>query len=209
MPARMACVDLPVSARAGARRATCCVAWFSLGLALVLACLAPAAAAAEGRFEVRSASAERVDGVYFVDARVQYRLSEDALSALESGVALTLELQLEVNRKRGLFPDQNVARLTQAFQLQYHALSDRYLVRNLNTGAQQSFATLFAALNQLGRIVDLPLIDAALLEPEARYEARMRAVLDTRAFPGPLRLLVFWVDGWRIESDWYTWPLEP
>lgn len=176
----------------------------------VFACagFASPAMAAEGRFEVRSAEAELIDGVYYLDARVQYRLSADALDALEAGVALTLELQIEVNRLRRLLPDQNVARLTQAYQLQYHALSDRYVVRNLNTGEQESFATLFAALNQLGRIVDLPLIDAALLGDGGRYEARMRAVLDTRAFPGPLRLLVFWADGWRIESDWYSWRLE-
>jgi len=180
----------------------------ALLLVMVSVWAVPVASGAEGRFEVRSAEAELIDGVYYLDARVQYRLSADALDALEAGVALTLELQIEVNRQRRLLPDQNVAQLTQAYQLQYHALSDRYVVRNLNTGEQESFATLFAALNQLGRIVDLPLIDAALLDDGARYRARMRAVLDTRAFPGPLRLLVFWADGWRIESDWYSWRLE-
>lgn len=181
-----------------------------LGGVLVWVCCAllwHPAHAVEGRFEVRSASASLINGVYYLEARVQYRLSSEAVEALESGMALTIELQMDVIRLRRWLPNQGVANLRQRYQLQYHALSERYLVRNLNSGEQETFSTLFSALNFLGRIVDLPLLDAALLE-DGRYEVRMRAVLDTREFPGPLRLLAFWADGWRIESDWYTWRLE-
>ncbi len=184
-------------------------AWQAILCLAVLLLLGQApAAAVEGRFEVRSATLELVDGVYFLDARVQYRLSTEALNALEAGVALTIELQLEVERRRRLLPNQTVAALNQRYQLQYHALSNRYVLRNLNSGEQESFATLFAALNQLGRVVELPVIDAALLDRDSRYQFRLRAVLDTREFPGPLRLLAFWADGWRIESDWYRWRLD-
>ena len=37
--------------------------------------------------------------------------------------------------------------LEQSYELSYHALSQRYLVRNLNTGEQQDFGTLQAALD--------------------------------------------------------------
>lgn len=195
-----------------------CTRWFpghgilpTLRVVLCLVALGllatPPVQAVEGRFEVRSAALELIDGVYFLDARVQYRLSTQALNALEAGVALTIELQLEVERRRRLLPNQTIATLSQRYQLQYHALSNRYVLRNLNSGEQESFATLFAALNQLGRVVDLPVIDAALLDAESSYQFRLRAVLDTREFPGPLRLLAFWADGWRIESDWFRWRL--
>jgi hypothetical protein len=67
---------------------------------------------------------------------------------------------------------------------------------------------LFAALNYLGRVDRLPLIDAALLEPDRDYELRLRAVLDVERFPGPLRLLAFWRRDWSLASDWYRWPLH-
>ncbi len=185
-------------------------AWLWGALLLPALLIAPwtDAPAVEGRFEVRSATMDLIDRVYYLDARVQYRLSAEALEALEAGVALTIELQMEVNRRRRLLPNQSVATLSQRYQLQYHALSNRYVLRNLNSGEQESFATLFAGLNQLGRVIDLPVIDAALLAPDQRYEFRLRAVLDTREFPGPLRLLAFWADGWRIESEWFRWRLE-
>jgi hypothetical protein len=178
-------------------------------IALAAALWQPAAAQDEGRFDIRSAYTSLQDGVYFLDARVEYRLSDAALEALESGVALTLELQIEVVRRRRFFVDPAVASLRQRSQLQFHALSQRYVVRNLNSGEQASYATLYAALNAAGRIADLPLIDAALLDDDDDYYVQLRALLDVREIPGPLRLLAFWVDDWRLASEWYTWPLRP
>lgn len=161
-----------------------------------------------GRFEVRSARVELKSGVYFLDARVEYRLSTDAIEALESGVPLTIQLDVEVLEYRRFWLDLEDASLEQRYQLEHDALSERYIVRNLNSGEQNSFATLFSALNFLGRITELPVIDAALLNPDERYDMRIRAVLNTEDFPGPLRFLAFWRRDWSLGSDWYQWPLE-
>ncbi len=160
-----------------------------------------------GRFEIRSASAELHSGVYFLNASISYRLSSEARSALLSGVPLTIRLDVEVMNSRRFWFDNAVASLRQRYQLEYHALSERYLVVNLNSGDQASFATLFAALASLGRIDELPLIDAALLAPGHDYDLRLRAVLDVEQLPGPLRLLAFWRRDYSIGSDWYRWPL--
>jgi len=161
-----------------------------------------------GRFEVRSASVELSDGVYYLDAWVEYRLSTEAREALDAGVALTLETEVEFQRIRRFWLDDQEAGLRQGYELRYHALSERYLVVNLNSGEQNSYATLFSALNSLGRITELPLIDASLLDAESNYEIRIRAVLSTEDIPGPLRLLVFWRRDWSLESEWYTWLLD-
>jgi len=52
----------------------------------------------EGYFEVRSASTQSIAGVHTLDARLQLVLSSEALAALESGVTLTIEMQLQVIR---------------------------------------------------------------------------------------------------------------
>lgn len=166
------------------------------------------ASAQDGSFEVRSASSRLYEGVYFATARIDYRLSDSALEALDSGVALTIRLQIELSRKRRLWLDPEVATLHQDYSLSFQPLSDRYVVKNLNSGEQDSFATLFSALNNMGRVVDLPIIDAALLSPDSRYEIALRAVLDQNTLPGPLRLIAFWSSGFRLESDWYVWRLN-
>ena len=162
----------------------------------------------EGYFEVRSASTEVIDGVHTLDARLQLVLSSEALRALESGVTLTIELQLQVIRVRGLLPDDVEAELAVRYELQYSPVSQRYIVRNLNAGDQDSFATLYSALNSLGRVQGLPVIDDAVLDPDADYRIRTRAMLNMQQYPAALRILFFWRGQWQLESEWFEWLLE-
>ena len=161
-----------------------------------------------GYFEVRSASTELVDGVHTLDARLQLVLSSEALAALSSGVPLTIELQIEIIRVRRWYLDDLDAALAVRYELEYRPLSQRYIVRNLNSGDQDSFATLYSALNNLGRVQGLPVIDNSLLEARKNYRIRVRALLNTQQYPAPLRLLFFWRDQWQLESEWSEWLLE-
>lgn len=162
----------------------------------------------EGYFDVRSASTTLVEGVLQLEARLQLVLSDEALAALESGVPLTIELKLEFIRERRFLPDATDAELTLSYELEYRPLSQRYIVRNLNSGNQDSFATLYSALNNLGRIQDLPVLDVSILDDEADYRMRLQALLSTQQYPAPLRLLFFWRDQWQLTSEWFEWSLE-
>ncbi len=162
----------------------------------------------EGYFEVRSAATEMVDGVHTLDARLQLVLSSEALAALESGVTLTIELQLNVIRSRRFLPDDVEAELAVRYELEYSPVSQRYIVRNLNSGDQDSFATLYSALNSLGRVQGLPVIDDALLSAGSDYRARLRAMLNTERYPAALRVLFFWRGQWQLQSEWFEWSLE-
>ncbi len=161
----------------------------------------------EGYFEVRSASTEVVDGVHALDARLQLVLSSEALAALESGVTLTIELQLQVIRERRFIPDDVEAELAVRYELEYSPVSQRYIVRNLNSGDQDSFATLYSALNSLGRVQGLPIIDDAVLSADSSYRVRLRAMLNTERYPAALRGLFFWRGQWQLQSEWYEWLL--
>jgi len=162
----------------------------------------------EGYFEVRSASTQSVNGVHTLDARLQLVLSSEALAALESGVTLTIEMQMQVIRVRRFLIDSVAAEIAVRHELEYRPLSQRYIVKNLNSGDQNSFATLYSALNSLGRVQGLPVIDDALLLPDRKYRLRLRAMLNTRQYPAPLRLLFFWRGQWQLQSEWFEWSLE-
>lgn len=182
-----------------------------LTLALALALGAPSVRAQSddpGHFEVRSASTELDGGVYYLDARLEYRLSTDARAALESGLPLMIRLEIEILHRRPFWVDTEAARLEQLFEVEYHAVTERYIIRNLNSGEQASFATLFSALTALGRINELPVIDVSLLDADNEYDVRLRTVLDTEQLPGPLRLLAFWRRDWSLASEWFRWRLQ-
>jgi hypothetical protein len=160
------------------------------------------------RFDVRSAYLEPIDGVLQLNATLDLSLTKNALSALREGVPISFELDLSVLRKRKYLPDEDVVRIAQRWRLQYHALSDRYLLTNANSGQQGSYASVDAALGALSSVHHIPVLDEALVEKRRRYEASVRVVMEVEGgLPDALRIMMFWID-WKRVSDWYTWTVR-
>ena len=162
----------------------------------------------EGYFDVRSATTILVEQNYTLDARLQLFLSDEALNALNSGVPLTIELSIEIIRSRRFLPDAKEEELEFQFELEYRPLSQRYIVRDVQKGTQDSYATLFSALNKLGKVQDLILIQNSSLDPRANYRFRLQALLSTKQYSAPLRILFFWRNQWDLKSEWYEWLLQ-
>jgi hypothetical protein len=181
------------------------VVWLIAVVLVLLGCAHAGIAAAETRFEVRSAYIEPAERVYELNATLNFDLAEGARAAVREGVPLTLHLEIVVKRQRNYWLDETVATLDQYYELAYRALSERYLVRNLNSGEQASYATLDAALDAMRVISRLPILDQALVSPSRRHEISVRGNLDVRTMPDALRFVLFWSDDWRQRSEWYTW----
>jgi Domain of unknown function (DUF4390) len=163
----------------------------------------------EGRFEVRSADLQLKDGVYHLNAHLDLPVGDAVRRGLAEGVPLAVELDLNIERVRQLLPNSKVAELTQRYHLQYNAVSARYVLRNDNSGQQESLSTVDAAIERLSEIRGLPALDKALISADRRYEASVRAKVDYGSVPFSLRVVMFWVNDWHRESDWYTWTLQP
>jgi hypothetical protein len=163
----------------------------------------------EGRFEVRSADLEISDGVYHLNAHLDLPVSEAVRRGLAEGVPLSVELDIDIERVRQLLPNARVAELIQRYHLQYNAVSARYILRNDNSGQQESLGSVDSAIERLSDVRSLPVLDKALIAGDRRYEANVRARIDYGTVPFTMRLLMFWVSDWHRESDWYTWTLQP
>ena len=194
---------------------TCGPAWLRLAGLVMLLCVALCARADEpaledgARFDVRSAFLEPAEHVYQLNATLDLALSRNARQAIREGVPVVLQLDVDVVRKRRYFIDEKVASLVQRWQLRYHALSERYIVNNLNSGQQVSYISLPAALNALSEVRGLPVIDEALIEKDNHYEASLRVQTTIEGgLPGALKAMMFWMD-WKRTTDWYTWTLPP
>jgi hypothetical protein len=191
----------PCSQRRGSRGFR--AAWLLCFLATIAA-----PAFADTRLEVISASVALDEGVFELDARLDLAIPEEGRRAIEAGLTLELDYQIEIARVRRYLPDAEVASLQQSYELSYHALSQRYLLRNLNTGEQQDFGSLQASLDRVSEVRGLPLLDSSLLEPGSTYEFRVRAELNLRTAPDSLGWLLFWTDDWSATSEWFAWTLR-
>jgi len=167
-----------------------------------------AAAAEEPEFVVRSAGTVLVDKVYQLNAKIHYHFSDEALDALDNGVPLVVELDIVIDRKRDYVWNETVTSLRQRYQLSYEALTQRYVVTNLNSGADNYYGSRAAAIIALGDVDKLPILDAGLLNPEEKYVVSLQASLDLDALPVPMRVLGYFSSSWRIASEWVSWPLQ-
>ena len=160
----------------------------------------------DGILEVRSAYVNIDKGVFLLHARVAYPVSAAIRSALKDGVSLTFDLDARVDRERRFWFNANIVDLTLRRELTYHAVSDRYVVRDTRSRDQQSFSTLDEALDYLGKIDAWPI----LVEPQldgGSYTISVRAGMRRGHLPASLRAILFWTDDWARVSEWYTWSL--
>lgn len=192
---------------------------FIPGLRLVLyflfVCLVTAPVSADGAeenrglFQVNSASTELFDDEYTLDAQLDIHLCSGAQEALENGVPLAIGMHVQVYQSNKWLWDVIVKEFRIERQLQYHALSRRYLVRNLLTGESLSFALLDDATRELGRVTEEPITDLmGMLEGDETYFVRLRGYLDIETLPTPVRLMAYVSSEWDMDSKWYTWPLQ-
>jgi Domain of unknown function (DUF4390) len=162
--------------------------------------------ALDGILEVHSAYVNVDRGVFLLHARIEYPQSPAIRTALHDGVTLIFDLDARVARERRYWLNASVIDLTLRRELTYHAVSDRYLVREPRSGDQQSFATLAEALDFLGRVDAWPI----LVEPQLNggsYTISVRAGVRRGHLPASLRAILFWTNDWVRVSEWYTWSL--
>ena len=179
-----------------------------LGLAAVWLALAGLAYAdaLDGVLEVRSAYVNIDKGVFLLHARIDYPVGPAISTALHDGVTLAFDVEARIERDRRFWFNASVVDLTLHRELTYHAVSDRYVVRDVKSGDQSSFATLAEALDFLGRVDAWPIVVEPQLD-NGSYTISVRAGMRRGHLPASLRAILFWTDDWARVSEWYTWSL--
>ncbi|HUN27737.1 MAG TPA: DUF4390 domain-containing protein [Steroidobacteraceae bacterium] len=180
---------------------------FSIAAMLSLAGTCARADALDGVLRVVSAYVDIEHSVYTLHARIEYPMTPAIEEALRDGVTLTFELEARVMHDRHLWFDAVVVDLMMRRELAYHSISDRYVVRDMPSGEQQSFATLDDALMYLSAVDDWPILVGSQLAEGQHYYISVRAGIRRGRLPASLRALLFWTDDWHRMSEWFTWAL--
>jgi hypothetical protein len=180
-------------------------------LAALVAAPAARADALDGLLEVRSAYVSVEQGVFQLYARIAYPVNDDIRAALKDGLTLTFDLDVVVDRERRFWMDDTVEELKLQRELSYHAVSDRYLTREVDprtSSEQHSYATLEEALEALGTVDAWPILVTPKLSADRQYRVSLRAGVRRGRLSDTLRVLLFWTDDWHRESEWFSWSLQ-
>lgn len=194
------------SGRGGSHRLRARVASRVLAIALLAAC---GAAAASANFEILNASTRLEDSQFMLDARIQYAFSDKALEALDNGVPLTLLVHIQVRPAKSWVWTPSLVDQSFRYRIRYKPLSESYLVTQLPGAGGRGYVSRDAAINALGDIRDLHLLNRERLEPGTDYQVRIRVSLDVEQLPLPLRPTAYLHPDWKQSSHWTRWPLTP
>lgn len=157
---------------------------------------------------INYAASHIINDIYVVNADLTYNLGKDTISALNSGIPLTFYIEIEFTRPKILW-DKEIVRVSQRMKLEYHPLSNQYVLTNMITEDQQSFESLDDALTQLGKIKNLPVAEQKNVSVESDLTGKIRTGLDISSLPAPMRLQAWLSSEWRLTSGWYEWKIKP
>lgn len=174
----------------------------------VLVVLWLAATAAMADFAVRQASARVQNGVFLVDADIDFEFSDEALEALENGVPLTVVIETTIRHKDAWFWQRALATRELRYELRYHPLAGLYTLLDLETGFEERFATRDAAVAMLGELHNIEVVEQERLEKNSVYEMALQAYLDIASLPLPLQPLAYISPGWYLSTGWSRWRLR-
>ena len=163
-------------------------------------------------FSVNNPRVHQIGNGYVLSADIEYPLTPRVIEALQNGVPITFfqEFRLvETFPLLGRFWQWETT-LWQSllhYELRYHALSEQYVLKAVETNTQHSFPNLDGALIALGQIRGLS------LPPEFTHHhndvmLQLRSGLDLNALPTPMRPGAMLSSKWQLTSPWVqaAWP---
>ena len=167
-----------------------------------------AAQAAWGGARVVDVHAEVRDGVVFVDADLAISPSAEVIEAMRNSIALHLVVEARIAEPREWLWDRRLAGGERHLRLEYHALSQTWMVTDVTARETHTFSDLAGAVDSLSRIRAWRLADWDRLADRKRLLGRMRVRLEVNKLPLPLRVPALMDPAWDMNSDWFLWSLS-
>lgn len=163
-------------------------------------------------FSVNNPHVSQIGNGYVLSADIEYPLTPRVIEALQNGVPITFFQEFKLIESFPLLGSfwQWESTLWQSrlhYELRYHALSEQYVLKSIETNDQRSFPSLEGALIALGQIRELS------LPPEFTHDhnevmLELRSGLDLNALPTPMRPGALLSSKWQLTSPWVraAWP---
>jgi len=170
-------------------------------------CLINDIAAKNSSIEINYLNIATLENELRLDAEINYQLDESVKEALDNGISMLFQVEVQIKLLRKWMVDKTVSRVTQTHSLKYHALSKQYIWENLDTGSSDTFPDLNSALIHQGRITAMYIAETTNLKQDGNYVVQMRSKLLSNKLPLPLRVKSYFSSSWQMNSGWYEWLL--
>ena len=147
------------------------------------------------------------DGVYFSDIELPFKLEQQQIEALGSGLTLRFHLDFSIVDVRNWRIDRDIGTLSQAYSIRLNAFTGRYLITNLNIGIKVTLSSVQELERFLSEIKNIPLVDDSILDIEKNYSVIMEAGITAEGISQWIKTLSFWRENLDTEFEAIEWKL--
>lgn len=158
--------------------------------------------------KILSGESQFSNNILSINADAEVDLAKDPIEALESGVPLFFDLHIEILRNRKYMWDRDLFKTKYTYSLQRHTLSKKYVLKNLITDTQRAHDSITAALQNLGQVRKLAVIDLEEITNRKNLVIAIQLELKISALPAPMMPLAYVSPQWHISSQKYKWELD-
>lgn len=131
------------------------------------------------------------------------------LKAVESGVKISFSFDVQVYKKRRLWPDEQIVDTTLHHTVKYDALKKEYLItRSWKPEKTITVATLDEAKTIMNQVDGFNLVSVTELVRGDLYRAMAKAEQDRLSLPYYLKYFLFFFSFWEFETDWCLFDFE-
>ena len=148
------------------------------------------------------------DKIFILDASIDITLPSTVQDALDKGVDLVFITHIQVIQPETILPDKKLLNIPVRKRLGFHPLTKKYIVEDLTFGTRKSFYSLTAALEMVGSVQNISLIDEALSQTHDNTLVRIRVELSHSDLPFPLKIRAKFSPSWYLSSNWFAWNLN-
>jgi hypothetical protein len=179
-----------------------------LDVLLLPALLSLAMSVAASDITIETAATATENGIIVLSADATLEFSDDATNALESGIPLIFELEIRISKPVKFFWDRKLFSTQRRYSIERHALSEQFIVTDLVTGDRRIHESLELAIEDLGRVRQLPVVERIELKLQNLCDIRIRLRLDIESLPAPMIPIAYVSPGWYMSSGWHRWQVN-
>lgn len=172
----------------------------ALGCAVLLTWVRPAQSSSTIDVEQARLEILRPEDQVLLSAEFTLSLTETLRDAVNRGLALYFVTELQIQRGRWYWFDEDVVTTQMEWRLSYHALTRQFRVAS--DGRSESFGSLEEALAAMSSIKGWRIAPLSRFDTRSVYQVWVRMKLDTTRLPKPFQMTALTDSDWNPQSEW-------
>jgi hypothetical protein len=125
--------------------------------------------------------------------------------AILSGVPTTFTFYIKLNRGRDYWFDKSIVNLKVTHEIEYDNLKKEFHInRSWDSGRPVITSSFEEAQQLMIKIDSLKIVSLGELEKGEHYQIRAKAELSKFTLPLHLHRVLFFLEFWDVETDWYA-----